>query len=213
MITYILLSGCSPFLGDDKQETFERILDIDYEFDEEIFAHVSEEAKEFIAAILQRQPKHRPSAKKCLKNKWVNSGPEVLMPGTPVDLSCKSPDFKEKGAGDKSGDKNVENSSQNKTENSRSSSSSLNSKSKSEKPTKPEKPEKPSKPVKMTKKIVEEADKIDIEDVRSESRCQNDPFGVLPDGTGKIERHELVPTPQTRRKIVQPLPVPTKRLI
>jgi len=132
------------------------------------------------------------------------------MPGTPVDLSCKSPDFKEKsGGGDKTGNENSTSQNQSKTENSRSSSSSLNSKSRSEKPAKPEKPEKPSKPVKMSKKIVEEADKIDVEDMRSESRCQNDPFGVLPDGTGKIERHELVPTPQARRKIVQPLPVPT----
>ena len=197
MITYILLSGCSPFLGDDKQETFERILDIDYEFDDEIFAHVSDDAKDFIASILQRHPKSRPSAKKCLKVPWVNSGPDVMMPGTPVDLNCKSPDFKEKTDKSSTDDK--------KQETSRSSSSSL--KMGKEKPVKPEKP---AKPTKVNKKIIEEADKIDVEDLRSESRCQNDPFGVLPDGTGEIEPHELAPTPKTKRKIVHPLPVPTE---
>lgn len=30
VITYILLSGCSPFLGDDKSETFDRILELDW---------------------------------------------------------------------------------------------------------------------------------------------------------------------------------------
>ena len=73
IITYILLSGCSPFLGDDKSETFDRILDLDYDFDDEIFADVSNDAKNFIADILQRHPRSRPSAKKCLKMDWVNS--------------------------------------------------------------------------------------------------------------------------------------------
>lgn len=51
MITYILLSGASPFLGDTKQETFANITNIDYSFDEEYFGHTSDLAKDFIARL------------------------------------------------------------------------------------------------------------------------------------------------------------------
>jgi len=39
------LSGNSPFLGGNDQETFTRILEVDYEFDEEDFKEISLEAK------------------------------------------------------------------------------------------------------------------------------------------------------------------------
>jgi len=95
VITYILLSGCSPFLGDDKQETFERILDIDYDFDEEVFQTISDDAKNFIADILVRCPSSRPSCKKCLKNVWIASVPDITAPKTPV-VEKPSPFFADK---------------------------------------------------------------------------------------------------------------------
>uniref|UniRef100_A0A3B4X6Y1 non-specific serine/threonine protein kinase n=1 Tax=Seriola lalandi dorsalis TaxID=1841481 RepID=A0A3B4X6Y1_SERLL len=48
VITYILLSGASPFLGETKQDTLGNISAINYEFDEEFFCHTSELAKKFI---------------------------------------------------------------------------------------------------------------------------------------------------------------------
>ena len=46
------LSGCSPFLGDDKNETFQNISAVEYEFDEEYFQDVSDLAKDFINKFL-----------------------------------------------------------------------------------------------------------------------------------------------------------------
>jgi len=39
-------------LGDDKNETFENITRVDYEFDEEYFGETSELAKDFIRQLL-----------------------------------------------------------------------------------------------------------------------------------------------------------------
>uniref|UniRef100_A0A3Q2Z111 non-specific serine/threonine protein kinase n=1 Tax=Hippocampus comes TaxID=109280 RepID=A0A3Q2Z111_HIPCM len=52
VITYILLSGASPFLGDTKQETLGNISAMSYEFDEEFFSNTSELAKSFIRQLL-----------------------------------------------------------------------------------------------------------------------------------------------------------------
>ena len=50
-ISYILLSGASPFLGDTQQETYANIVAVDYEFDEEFFSQTSDLAKDFIRKL------------------------------------------------------------------------------------------------------------------------------------------------------------------
>ncbi|KAF0310223.1 Death-associated protein kinase 3 [Amphibalanus amphitrite] len=57
VITYILLSGASPFLGDTQQETFANIVACDYYFDEEYFGGTSESAKDFISRLFVRDPR------------------------------------------------------------------------------------------------------------------------------------------------------------
>ncbi|CAF98490.1 unnamed protein product, partial [Tetraodon nigroviridis] len=52
VITYMLLSGLSPFLGDDDNETLNNILAAKWNFDEPEFADTSEEAKDFISRML-----------------------------------------------------------------------------------------------------------------------------------------------------------------
>uniref|UniRef100_A0A674AM84 Death-associated protein kinase 2a n=1 Tax=Salmo trutta TaxID=8032 RepID=A0A674AM84_SALTR len=54
VITYILLSGASPFLGETKQDTLANISAMNYEFDEEFFCRTSELAKSFIRQLLER---------------------------------------------------------------------------------------------------------------------------------------------------------------
>uniref|UniRef100_A0A3P8UTW0 non-specific serine/threonine protein kinase n=1 Tax=Cynoglossus semilaevis TaxID=244447 RepID=A0A3P8UTW0_CYNSE len=54
VITYILLSGASPFLGDSKQETLGNISGVSYQFDEEFFNNTSELAKSFIRQLLEK---------------------------------------------------------------------------------------------------------------------------------------------------------------
>lgn len=57
VLTYILLSGASPFLGEDKQETYANVAACQYQFDNEYFSNVSEIAKDFIRSLLIKEPK------------------------------------------------------------------------------------------------------------------------------------------------------------
>ncbi|KAK7812016.1 hypothetical protein U0070_018576 [Myodes glareolus] len=57
VITYILLSGASPFLGDTKQETLANVSAVNYEFEEEFFRNTSALAKDFIRRLLVKDPK------------------------------------------------------------------------------------------------------------------------------------------------------------
>ena len=57
VITYIMLSGLSPFLGDTQQQTYENIVAVDYTFDEEGFENSSYLAKDFIQKLLVKEPR------------------------------------------------------------------------------------------------------------------------------------------------------------
>ncbi|XP_057201068.1 myosin light chain kinase 3 isoform X2 [Triplophysa rosa] len=72
VITYMLLSGLSPFLGDNDAETMNNILHANWEFDAESFENVSEEAKDFISRLLV-PAKCRLSASGCMKHSWLNN--------------------------------------------------------------------------------------------------------------------------------------------
>ncbi len=71
VITYILLSGASPFLGDTQQETYANIVAVDYEFDDEFFAHTSDLAKDFIRKLFVYEQRKRYSVEECLNHDWI----------------------------------------------------------------------------------------------------------------------------------------------
>lgn len=73
VITYILLTGCSPYLGDDKQETFVNVCSNNYSLDETLFASTSEMATDFIQKLLVRQPEKRLTATDCLNHPWIQT--------------------------------------------------------------------------------------------------------------------------------------------
>uniref|UniRef100_A0A8C0Z5Z7 Death-associated protein kinase 2 n=3 Tax=Canidae TaxID=9608 RepID=A0A8C0Z5Z7_CANLF len=75
VITYILLSGASPFLGDTKQETLANITAVSYDFDEEFFSQTSELAKDFIRKLLVKETRKRLTIQEALRHPWI----------TPVD--------------------------------------------------------------------------------------------------------------------------------
>lgn len=56
VLTYVLLTGCSPFAGDTKQETFLNISQVDLDFPEELFGDVSSQAIHFMQQVLVREP-------------------------------------------------------------------------------------------------------------------------------------------------------------
>lgn len=49
------LSGLSPFLGDDDNETLNNILACSWDFEDEEFQDVSEQAKDFISKLLIKE--------------------------------------------------------------------------------------------------------------------------------------------------------------
>ncbi|XP_028259249.1 myosin light chain kinase family member 4 isoform X2 [Parambassis ranga] len=72
VITYMLLSGLSPFLGDDDNETLNNILACQWNFEEEEFADISEEAKDFITRLLVKSKSWRMSATESLRHPWLS---------------------------------------------------------------------------------------------------------------------------------------------
>uniref|UniRef100_A0A673CTH5 non-specific serine/threonine protein kinase n=1 Tax=Sphaeramia orbicularis TaxID=375764 RepID=A0A673CTH5_9TELE len=74
VITYILLSGASPFLGDSKQETLGNISAMNYEFDEELFSSTSELAKSFIRQLLEKDTRKRLTIQDALNHPWIKDG-------------------------------------------------------------------------------------------------------------------------------------------
>ncbi|XP_042625090.1 myosin light chain kinase 2, skeletal/cardiac muscle-like [Cyprinus carpio] len=71
VIAYMLLSGLSPFLGDDDNETLNNILACQWNFEEDEFSEVSEEAKDFISKLLVLDKSWRIGATEALKHPWL----------------------------------------------------------------------------------------------------------------------------------------------
>ncbi|KAL3223936.1 hypothetical protein MRX96_027010 [Rhipicephalus microplus] len=71
VLTYVLLSGHSPFGGDTKQETFCNITNGNLDFPEDLFGDVSNSAKDFIGRLIVRDASKRLTVKECLTHPWL----------------------------------------------------------------------------------------------------------------------------------------------
>ncbi|XP_053134971.1 death-associated protein kinase 2-like [Hemicordylus capensis] len=71
VITYILLSGMSPFQGETDAETLSNVVSGTYEFEEKYFSQTSDLAKDFIRQLLVKEPGSRMSAARCLVHPWI----------------------------------------------------------------------------------------------------------------------------------------------
>ncbi|XP_042561996.1 death-associated protein kinase 2-like isoform X2 [Clupea harengus] len=71
VITFILLSGLSPFQGNTDEETLRNIVGMLYEFDDCHFSQTSAMAKDFIQKLLVKAPNERMSAEECLNHPWI----------------------------------------------------------------------------------------------------------------------------------------------
>jgi len=72
-LSYVVLSGCSPFGGEDKQETLSNITSAPLDFDDAHFDSVSELALDFIRKLIVREPKLRLTAKEALDHDWIKT--------------------------------------------------------------------------------------------------------------------------------------------
>eukprot|EP00112_Aurelia_sp_Birch-Aquarium-sp1_P007115 Seg1777.2 transcript_id=Seg1777.2/GoldUCD/mRNA.D3Y31 product=Obscurin protein_id=Seg1777.2/GoldUCD/D3Y31 len=73
IITYILLSGISPFYDEDEDKVVQSVQKVVWEFDERTFERVTTEAKDFINKCLIRIPETRMTAAEALKHPWLSN--------------------------------------------------------------------------------------------------------------------------------------------
>nr|XP_060637551.1 serine/threonine-protein kinase 17A [Anolis sagrei ordinatus] len=70
VLAYVMLTGVSPFLGSDKQETFLNISQMNVNYAED-FDLISESAVDFIKSLLVKKPEERATADECLLHAWL----------------------------------------------------------------------------------------------------------------------------------------------
>ncbi|XP_070841785.1 serine/threonine-protein kinase 17A [Chaetodon trifascialis] len=73
VLAYVMLTGISPFLGEDKQETFLNISQLNVSYSEEELQQLDQAALSFIQTLLRKQPQDRATAEQCLKHPWLQS--------------------------------------------------------------------------------------------------------------------------------------------
>ena len=72
VITYTLLCGYSPFRSEGLQDLIEECKNGRIVFHERYWKDVSKDAKEFITALLQPDPKKRPTSQEALRHVWLS---------------------------------------------------------------------------------------------------------------------------------------------
>ena len=57
VLTYVMLTTCSPFSGEDKNMTFSNITTVNLDFPDDLFSAISDEAQDFIKKLLLADPR------------------------------------------------------------------------------------------------------------------------------------------------------------
>lgn len=71
VLSYVLLSGLSPFAGENDVATLKNVKACDWDFDEDAFRNISEEGKDFIRRLLVKNKEKRMTAHECLVHPWL----------------------------------------------------------------------------------------------------------------------------------------------
>uniref|UniRef100_A0A3Q2TSJ4 Serine/threonine-protein kinase 17A n=1 Tax=Fundulus heteroclitus TaxID=8078 RepID=A0A3Q2TSJ4_FUNHE len=80
VLAYVMLTGISPFLGDDKQETFLNISQLNVSYGAEELRQLDQAALSFIQMLLRKLPQERATAEQCLRHPWLQrAGPRGLL--------------------------------------------------------------------------------------------------------------------------------------
>ncbi|GJQ09871.1 hypothetical protein GpartN1_g1662.t1 [Galdieria partita] len=78
VIIYILLAGYAPFEAKDEKELFRRIKHDPVRMEGKEWDAVSSDAKHFVASLLEKDPRKRPSCEECLEHPWIEKGQHIL---------------------------------------------------------------------------------------------------------------------------------------
>mmetsp|Transcript_34653 Transcript_34653/g.83715 ORF Transcript_34653/g.83715 Transcript_34653/m.83715 type:complete len:519 (+) Transcript_34653:449-2005(+) len=72
-IIFLLLSGNLPFMGRSQKELFRKIVSGKYEFDDDDWCDVSDDAKDLVNRLLVLDPDDRLTSSQALKHKWMKA--------------------------------------------------------------------------------------------------------------------------------------------
>uniref|UniRef100_A0A3Q3X2A3 Myosin light chain kinase, smooth muscle n=1 Tax=Mola mola TaxID=94237 RepID=A0A3Q3X2A3_MOLML len=78
VICYILLSGLSPFMGDNDNETLSNVTLATWDFEDEAFDEISDNAKDFITNLLKKDMKSRLTCAKCFEHTWLKQDTNTM---------------------------------------------------------------------------------------------------------------------------------------
>ncbi|KAL7294623.1 hypothetical protein TKK_0011927 [Trichogramma kaykai] len=84
IITYILLSGISPFRGINDRETLTKIKEGKWNFEDESWTGISDDAKDFIRKLLEYQSERRMDSETALRHPWLNYGDGAHLEGRKI---------------------------------------------------------------------------------------------------------------------------------
>uniref|UniRef100_A0A7S4N7F1 Calmodulin n=1 Tax=Odontella aurita TaxID=265563 RepID=A0A7S4N7F1_9STRA len=73
VIAYMLLSSSKPFYARKRRYMIDKIMRCDFKFHGPGWKHVSEEAKNFVSALIKLDPKKRLTAEQALDHKWLST--------------------------------------------------------------------------------------------------------------------------------------------
>jgi serine/threonine protein kinase len=77
-IVYLLLSGNLPFMGRSQKELFRKIVSGKYEFDEDEWEGVSDDAKDLVRRMLVLDPEKRITASAAVRHDWLKASRDRL---------------------------------------------------------------------------------------------------------------------------------------
>ncbi|KAJ8913845.1 hypothetical protein NQ315_003754 [Exocentrus adspersus] len=89
VLTYVILSGFSPFGADDKQQTYLNISKCSLSFEAEHFKDVSSAAIDFIKSTLIIDPRKRPTVYDLLNHPWISLKINILPSLSPLKPSTQ----------------------------------------------------------------------------------------------------------------------------
>ncbi|GFY39521.1 obscurin [Trichonephila inaurata madagascariensis] len=78
VLTYILLSGVSPFAGKDDEDTCENVKFVRFHFDQ-MLPDTTSEVTRFLLNIFKQCPIKRLTIQECLEHKWLAPSEYMIM--------------------------------------------------------------------------------------------------------------------------------------
>jgi len=85
-IVYLLLSGSLPFMGRSQKELFRKIVAGKFDFDDEEWGQVSDDAKDLVRKMLVLDPSKRITAADAIRHEWLKASRDrlgmIMLQGT-----------------------------------------------------------------------------------------------------------------------------------